>query len=68
MSRLPNDRRANPDGRQAFETLRDELMYRLRPVCNQFGREELIQLAVRMTRIRIRYDRDTAVPANFSTR
>jgi hypothetical protein len=65
MLRLPSDRRANPDGREAFQSLYDDLMNRLLPVCTNFAREELAQLAVQMTRIRIRYDRDTAVPSHF---
>jgi hypothetical protein len=65
MLRTPGDRRANPDGRQAFPSLCADLINRLLPVCSSFAREELADLAAQMTRIRIRYDRDTAVPSHF---
>jgi hypothetical protein len=57
------ERRANTDGRQHFEDLRDGLIRRLHCVCEHFAPEDLEALTLRMVRIQLRYERDTAVPS-----
>lgn len=57
------ERRANIGGREHFEALRDGLIRRLQTVCAHFDQADLEQLVVRMARIQLRYERDTAVPA-----
>lgn len=56
------DRRANIDGRENFDTLRERLTQRLRSVCSHFEADDLKELTVRMVRVQLRYERETAVP------
>jgi hypothetical protein len=58
----PLDRRRNERGREAFESLRENLVRRLNRVCGNLAREDFDRLTEKMARIQLKYECETAVP------
>ena len=61
------ERRRDLTRRKRFDTLRADLLYRMRRVCQEMPERELDQLTARMTRIRLRYESAVGMPAGTDT-
>jgi hypothetical protein len=57
-----HERRHNLAKRSVFEQMCCDLLSRLQRVCAHFGERELRALAVRMTRIRLKYEPWVGLP------
>jgi hypothetical protein len=58
------ERRFNGTQRQRFEIERHDLLVRLKRVCAHLPLSDLEALALRMTRLRFKYEQFTAVPTH----